>query len=46
MIVTSIYTQDTPVLIACFTIYTLVVVTGNLLADIAYSAVDPRIRLS
>ena len=45
LIYQSILTQDTPVLIACFTIYTLVVVSGNLLADIAYSFVDPRIRL-
>ena len=42
----AILTQDTPLLIACFYVYTLVVVAGNLLADVAYAWVDPRIRLS
>ncbi len=45
VILKAIYTQDTPLLIACFYIYTLVVVAGNLLADLAYAWVDPRIRL-
>lgn len=46
VIYSAILTQDTPLLIACFYVYTLVVVSGNLLADIAYAWVDPRIRLS
>jgi len=44
LILTAIYTQDTPVLIACFFVFTLMVVLGNLLADLAYAFVDPRIK--
>ncbi|MEL6346136.1 MAG: ABC transporter permease, partial [Myxococcota bacterium] len=46
VIVEAIFTQDTPLIIACFFVFTILVVAGNLLADIAYSMVDPRIRLS
>ncbi|MBX2803985.1 MAG: ABC transporter permease [Myxococcales bacterium] len=45
VIYTSILTQDTPLLIACFYVYTLVVVLGNLMADITYAYVDPTIVL-
>jgi peptide/nickel transport system permease protein len=45
-IVAAIFAKDTPVIIGCFFVYTLVVVAGNLLADLTYSLVDPRIRLS
>ncbi len=45
VIYAAILAQDTPLLIACFYIYTLVVVAGNLVADITYAWVDPRIRL-
>ena len=34
---------DTPVVIACFYVFTLLVVAGNLLADVAYAWIDPRI---
>ncbi|MCO4743500.1 MAG: ABC transporter permease [Proteobacteria bacterium] len=44
LIVSAIFSQDTPVVIGCFFVFTLVVVTGNLLADIAYALVDPRIK--
>lgn len=44
-IVGAIFTQDTPLIVACFYVYTLLVVTGNLLADLAYAWADPRIRL-
>jgi len=44
LIVNAIFTQDTPVIIACFFVFTLVVVVGNLLADLAYALVDPRIQ--
>ncbi|MBT3218049.1 MAG: ABC transporter permease, partial [Proteobacteria bacterium] len=44
LIITAIYTQDTPVIIACFFVFTLLVVAGNLLADMLYAVVDPRIR--
>jgi peptide/nickel transport system permease protein len=45
-IVAAIFAKDTPVIIGCFFVYTLVVVFGNLVADLTYSLVDPRIRLS
>jgi peptide/nickel transport system permease protein len=44
LIVNAIKTQDTPLIIACFYVFTLLVVLGNLLADIAYAWVDPRIK--
>lgn len=44
LIVTAIFTQDTPVITGCFFVFTLVVVVGNLLADLAYALVDPRIQ--
>jgi peptide/nickel transport system permease protein len=44
LIVGAIYQQDTPVIIACFYVFTLLVVAGNLIADIAYAWVDPRIQ--
>jgi len=43
-ILSAITEQDTPLLIACFFVFTLVVVAGNLLADLAYALVDPRIK--
>lgn len=45
LIVGAIFAQDTPLIIACFFVFTLMVVIGNLIADILYSIVDPRIRL-
>jgi len=44
LIVNAIFSQDTPLIIGCFFVFTLVVVAGNLLADIAYAMVDPRIQ--
>ena len=44
LILSAIYEQDTPVLIACFFVFTLMVVLGNLAADLAYALVDPRIK--
>ena len=44
MIVAAIYQQDTPVIIASFYVFTLLVVAGNLIADITYAWVDPRIQ--
>jgi peptide/nickel transport system permease protein len=44
LIVRAIFAQDTPLIIASFFVYTLLVTCGSLLADIAYAAVDPRIR--
>lgn len=45
LIYTAIFSQDTPVIIACFFVFTLIVVVGNLVADLLYALVDPRIRL-
>lgn len=44
LIVQAIFSQDTPLIIACFFILTMLVVVGNLLADLLYAVVDPRIR--
>lgn len=44
LIVGAIYTQDTPLIIATFYVFTLLVVAGNLMADVAYALVDPRIK--
>ena len=38
--------QDFPVVLGCGVLYTLAVVAGNLLADLLYAAVDPRVRLA
>lgn len=45
LIVTAIQSQDTPVILGCFFVYTLLVVAGNLFADLVYALIDPRIRL-
>ena len=45
VIVEAIFAQDTPLIIACFFVYTVLVVIGNLLADFLYCLADPRIRL-
>ena len=45
-IVTAIFTQDMPMLTACFFFFALLVVAGNLIADVLYAVVDPRIRFS
>lgn len=44
LIVQSIFDQDTPTIIACFFVSTLLVVAGNIIADVSYAMVDPRIR--
>jgi len=46
LIVTSIFNQDLPTVIGCFFFTTLLVVTGNLIADVLYAVVDPRIKYS
>jgi tRNA pseudouridine32 synthase/23S rRNA pseudouridine746 synthase len=44
VIVTAIQTQDVPLIMGCFFVFTLLVVAGGILADLLYSVVDPRIR--
>jgi peptide/nickel transport system permease protein len=46
LIVSSIFTQDTPLIIACFFVYAILIVVANLIADVLYAVVDPRIRYS
>lgn len=44
IIVTAIFQRDYPLIMANTFVAALIVVLGNLLADAAYSVVDPRIR--
>ena len=44
VIVTAIFQRDYPLIMANTFIFASAVVLGNLLADIAYCFVDPRIR--
>jgi peptide/nickel transport system permease protein len=44
LVVQAIYEQDTPLIIAAFFVSTLLVAFGNLLADVSYAFIDPRIR--
>ena len=41
----SIYTRDYPVLMGMFILISLGVILANLLTDIVYSVLDPRIRI-
>jgi len=41
----SIYTRDYPVLMGMFILISLGVIVANLLTDILYSILDPRIRI-
>ena len=43
--VESVFKRDYPLLMAILIISSTLVVVGNLLADIAYSFVDPRVNL-
>lgn len=44
LLITSINSSDTPVVMALTFIYAILVVTFNLIADIMYGVLDPRIR--
>ncbi len=44
LMVRSVLDRDTPVILACFLAYALLVALGNGLADLASAAVDPRVR--
>lgn len=41
----SLQSRDTPILLGIFFIVAVTVVLANLLSDLAYAAIDPRIRL-
>ena len=45
LLTTAIFERDYPLVQTIAMVYTLVVILGNYLADLAYSIVDPRIRL-
>jgi peptide/nickel transport system permease protein len=45
LLVAALQTRDTPVLLGLFMVISLAVVLANILTDLAYAAVDPRIRL-
>ncbi len=44
LMVHAILDRDTPLVIACFFFFAIFVVLGNLLADLAAAALDPRLR--
>ena len=43
-IVEAIFARDTPLIVGCFFVYTVVVALSNLLADLGCALADPRIR--
>ena len=43
-IIDAISTRDYPLVMACSFIFAVIVVAGNLVADVLYALVDPRIR--
>jgi peptide/nickel transport system permease protein len=44
-IVTAIFQRDYPVVLATAFVISVMVIVGNLIADVLYSVVDPRIRV-
>lgn len=44
VIVGAIQSQDVPLVMGCFFVFTLLVVAGGLLSDLLYGVADPRIR--
>lgn len=44
-IVTAIFQRDYPVVLASAFVISIMVIVGNLIADILYSVVDPRVRV-
>jgi peptide/nickel transport system permease protein len=44
--VSSIFTYDLPVLKASVVVFTIFFVVFNLITDLLYAVVDPRVRLS
>ncbi|MEL6320936.1 MAG: ABC transporter permease subunit, partial [Cyanobacteria bacterium J06626_14] len=41
----SIFRNDTPVVLAITIVYALLVVVFNLVADVLYAVLDPRVQL-
>jgi peptide/nickel transport system permease protein len=46
LLITSIQSNDIPVVQTCLMIFAVLVIVFNLIADIAYGFLDPRIRYS
>lgn len=46
LLISSIQTRDTPVVMAVTFIYAILIVCANLIADVLYGALDPRIRFA
>ena len=46
LLIESIYRSDTPVVMAITMIYGILIVIFNLIADLTYSYLDPRVRLN
>ena len=44
LLIDSIYRGDTPVVMAIALIYAVLVVVFNLMADVLYGLIDPRVR--
>ncbi len=44
LLIDSIYRSDTPVVMAITFIYAILIVVSNLIADLTYSLLDPRVR--
>lgn len=45
LLVASLQSRDTPILLGLFLVIALAVVLANVLSDLAYAAIDPRIRV-
>lgn len=45
LLLASLQTRDTPILLGLFLVISLTVVLANLLSDLLYAAIDPRIRV-
>ena len=44
LLLASVQTRDSPVLLGIFLLVSLAVILGNLLTDLVYGWLDPRIR--
>ena len=45
LLLTALQSRDTPILLGIFLVVSLTVVLANLLSDVVYAAIDPRIRV-
>ncbi len=45
LLLAALQTRDTPVLLGLFLVVAFAVVVANLVTDLIYAAIDPRIRL-